>query len=1025
MPLPFVVLLSRPAVLGGLAVGLVKWRRNEWALPSLAATTAMLVAYALGHRKGARRQRARRALADLIAMKEVDESTLKQLLGDLPTWIKYPDYERSAWANNAIVILWPSMSQAISRTVKDALQQVLQNRKPEKIKSIGFETFALGTAAPRATGVKVYETAHEEVILDVEVSWKSRDANAILAVQLTSGTPPFPVQLSEVLFQGTVRIIFKPLMPYWPCFAGISVAFVGKPQVDFSLRLIGGELMSVPGLAHALNDLIKNRALALMIWPRCVVAPIRKGLAVRKLQTILAMPAGILRCHLIQGRGLTARHFTGVFVSLDLGGSIKDSVVMASGRDVAWDGGRVVDFIVQEPKLEGLRVTVQEVEDSANLDVQMLSPEEHIAQLRAKVAENDLSLYIRRIGENVVPVSSLPSCATVKDHKLPLGEANGCIHLDLQYIPFGVDEGGEPLEGLSEHMVGEHMISSPRPQPPAQGKGPKRPSVGDSVSSIHEAAAAGRKDQLAPASPAHHARAERGSGASSEAGSSAGADPPATPVAGNLRERSFSEDCMSPSARAHAEASTSGRLWPGRMKRSASHGEVRNPLQEEGEALESFLPREYAPQTGVLLVSLYGARGLVGNEIFTGLGEPFVRLGVGDCALDSRPLPHRSSRGWVENFQLTVADTSATPNLSIEVWDKGTSYSDFVSPLFFGAADDLIGSQSLPLQDVISLHIPHGKPQWYRVYLADEDGEEELKGELLVDFQWYGARARAFELTPPTILVSGVPGKGRRVDRKESESADVLRWRRRRVMRRVVSGLVTGTALAQLAVLLTFPSVQQFLASCLFGELAPAPPPRRSRLAAAFAWRRPATPGPMPLALHWAVALARGRERAGRAADRALRAYVAHDVSHLLLPSGANVLDYVLPYLPPQLKGWEGRLTEDHQVLINGAVLAAAFAVAARLLLWLWRNGVLSAMFQSPARWFDMDRAREEYVEQQKVMGRGARTAREAGAGGKASWPPPRQMTPRKERERLAAERANARRLSAEKPPGVARALVR
>ena len=117
---------------------------------------------------------------------------------------------------------------------------------------------------------------------------------------------------------------------------------------------------------------------------------------------------------------------------------------MASGRDVAWDGGRVVDFIVQEPKLEGLRVTVQEVEDSANLDVQMLSPEEHIAQLRAKVAENDLSLYIRRIGENVIPVSSLPSCATVKDHKLPLGEANGCIHLDLQYIPFGVDEGGDP-----------------------------------------------------------------------------------------------------------------------------------------------------------------------------------------------------------------------------------------------------------------------------------------------------------------------------------------------------------------------------------------------------------------------------------------------------------------------------------------------------------------------------------------------------------------------------------------------------
>ena len=37
---------------------------------------------------------------------------------------------------------------------------------------------------------------------------------------------------------------------------------------------------------------------------------------------------------------------------------------------------------------------------------------------------------------------------------------------------------------------------------------------------------------------------------------------------------------------------------------------------------------------------------------------------------------------------------TATPNLSIEVWDKGTSYSDFVSPLFFGSADDVMEMRS-------------------------------------------------------------------------------------------------------------------------------------------------------------------------------------------------------------------------------------------------------------------------------------------------------------------------------------------
>ena len=181
-----------------------------------------------------------------------------------------------------------------------------------------------------------HQTGAEEVMLDVDVSWAAPLAEAVLAVKLTQGAPPFPVQLSEILFSGTVRIIFRPLMPYWPCFAGVSVSFVGRPQVDFSLRLIGGELMSVPGLAHAMNDLIKHRVLSLMVWPRCVVAPVRKGLNLRNLQTILARPAGILRCHIVQARGLRAKHFTGVYVTLELGGVLRDSRVMGSSVDVGW-----------------------------------------------------------------------------------------------------------------------------------------------------------------------------------------------------------------------------------------------------------------------------------------------------------------------------------------------------------------------------------------------------------------------------------------------------------------------------------------------------------------------------------------------------------------------------------------------------------------------------------------------------------------------------------------------------------------
>ena len=85
---------------------------------------------------------------------------------------------------------------------------------------------------------------------------------------------------------------------------------------------------------------------------------------------------------------------------------------------------------------------------------------------------------------------------------------------------------------------------------------------------------------------------------------------------------------------------------------------------------------------------------------------------VGGRVLESRALPRRSSRGWVENFQVTIVDTAETPGLAVEVWDKAGG---FVSPLLLlsGDRDSLIGLQTFSVYDLISLHIAKGKPKWY------------------------------------------------------------------------------------------------------------------------------------------------------------------------------------------------------------------------------------------------------------------------------------------------------------------------
>ncbi len=69
--------------------------------------------------------------------------------------MKFPDYDRAMWLNNALIKWWPCLSTAICRTVKHRLQKLLQKKKPDLFSSIVFETFSMGSLPPRCSGAKV------------------------------------------------------------------------------------------------------------------------------------------------------------------------------------------------------------------------------------------------------------------------------------------------------------------------------------------------------------------------------------------------------------------------------------------------------------------------------------------------------------------------------------------------------------------------------------------------------------------------------------------------------------------------------------------------------------------------------------------------------------------------------------------------------------------------------------------------------------------------------------------------------
>ena len=83
-----------------------------------------------------------------------------------------------------------------------------------------------------------------------------------------------PVSLTEFECTFTLRLIFAPLLGVFPCFGALTIALMDEPQLDFDLRVVGGDVTLVPGLKVPLRSYIKALIASWMVWPRCITVAI-------------------------------------------------------------------------------------------------------------------------------------------------------------------------------------------------------------------------------------------------------------------------------------------------------------------------------------------------------------------------------------------------------------------------------------------------------------------------------------------------------------------------------------------------------------------------------------------------------------------------------------------------------------------------------------------------------------------------------------------------------------------------------
>uniref|UniRef100_A0A1D1YIT7 Extended synaptotagmin-2 n=1 Tax=Anthurium amnicola TaxID=1678845 RepID=A0A1D1YIT7_9ARAE len=289
---------------------------------------------------------------------EQDSRSLQRMLPEIPLWIKNPDFDRIDWLNKFLETMWPYLDKAICKTAKEIAKPIIaENTAKFKIDSVEFETLTLGTLPPTLQGMKVYTTDEKEVIMELSLKWAG-NPNVIVAVKAFGLKAT--VQVVDLQVFAIPRITLKPLVPSFPCFAKILVSLMEKPHVDFGLKLIGADVMAIPGLYRVVQEIIKDQVANMYLWPKMLEVPIMDP------SKALKRPVGILHVKVVRALKLKKKDLLGKsdpYVKLKLTEenlASKKTTVKRSNLNPEWN--EEFNMVVKDPESQALEFSVYDWE---------------------------------------------------------------------------------------------------------------------------------------------------------------------------------------------------------------------------------------------------------------------------------------------------------------------------------------------------------------------------------------------------------------------------------------------------------------------------------------------------------------------------------------------------------------------------------------------------------------------------------------------------------------------------------------
>ncbi|KAH9653402.1 Synaptotagmin-5 [Citrus sinensis] len=301
-----------------------------------------------------------------------------------PSWVVFSHRQKLTWLNHHLEKLWPYVNEAASELIKSSVEPVLEQYRPFILSSLKFSKFTLGTVAPQFTGVSIIEDGGSGVTMELEMQW---DANSsiILAIKTRLG-----------------------------------VALPVQKKLDFTLKVVGGDISTIPGLSDSIEATIHDAIEDSITWPVRKIVPILPG----DYSELELKPVGTLEVKLVQAKGLTNKDLIGksdpyaVLFVRPLPEKTKKSKTINNDLNPIWN--EHFEFIVEDESTQHLVVRIYDDEG--------IQSSELIGCAQVRLCE----LEPGKVKD--VWLKLVKDLDVQRDTKY-----RGQVHLELLYCPFGME----------------------------------------------------------------------------------------------------------------------------------------------------------------------------------------------------------------------------------------------------------------------------------------------------------------------------------------------------------------------------------------------------------------------------------------------------------------------------------------------------------------------------------------------------------------------------------------------------------